>query len=89
MPLKKRKGSGGFYKKEDIEKPLKEISFLEKGNSLSSELIRSKVGAILLPNEEELIDIANAKNLAWASFDNPRLAAYVFCISILSPCSFS
>ncbi len=61
-----------------------QISFLEKGNSLSSELINSKAGAILLPDEEKLRGIAIQKGIAWATLKNPRLA-FAECLDLLHP----
>ncbi len=50
-----------------------QISFLEKDNSLSSQLDKSNAGAILLPPSEDLRAIAEQKGLAWAVLTNPRL----------------
>lgn len=51
-----------------------QLSFLEKGNSLIAELGESHVGAVLLPDQQDLIDLAEHRGIAFAVFANPRLA---------------
>ena len=51
-----------------------QLSFLEKGNALSLVLEESAVGALLLPDEQELIDRASQRGIAFAVFTDPRLA---------------
>ncbi len=52
----------------------KQISFLEKDNKLIEALTTSEVGAILLPQNEDLCSVAQDKGMAWAIFNDPRLA---------------
>ena len=51
-----------------------QLSFLEQGNGLASVLDQSNVGAMLLPDQQDLIDQATARGIAFAVFANPRLA---------------
>ena len=51
-----------------------QLSFLEQGNVLASVLDQSNVGAMLLPDQQDLIDQAMARGVAFAVFANPRLA---------------
>ena len=51
-----------------------QLSFLEKGNTLISALSDSEVGALLLPDQEDLIRLASERGLAFAVFADPRLA---------------
>ena len=51
-----------------------QLSFLEKGNALTIQLKNSSVGAILLPDQRDLIDLARERQIAFAVFTNPRLA---------------
>ena len=51
-----------------------QLSFLEKGNALTAALANSAVGAVLLPDQQDLIDLARNRGLAFAVFANPRLA---------------
>ena len=51
-----------------------QISFLEKGSALASELSASSVGAVLLPDDPELRDLAQRRGLAWAVCRDPRHA---------------
>jgi len=51
-----------------------QLSFLEKGNALTTVLSDSSVGAILLPDQQDLIDLARDRQIAFAVFANPRLA---------------
>ncbi len=61
-----------------------QISFLEKGNTLSSILNKSKAGAVLIPNDEKLIKVATQRGFAWATFQHPRLA-FAESLEILYP----
>ncbi len=61
-----------------------QISFLESGNSLRSILNSSTPGAILLPPNEELIELAEKKGISWAKLENPRLA-FAEVLDLLSP----
>ena len=51
-----------------------QLSFLEKDNILVSELSKSSVGGVLLPDQQDLIDIAISRNIGFAVFRDPRLA---------------
>ena len=51
-----------------------QLSFLEKGNALTAALAESGVGAVLLPDQQDLIDLATERGLAFAVFADPRLA---------------
>ena len=51
-----------------------QLSFLEKGNALRAELEQSAVGALLLPDQQDLIDRASQRGIAFAVFKDPRLA---------------
>ena len=51
-----------------------QISFLEQGNALVTSLETSAVGAVLLPDQEELKSLAEQRQLAWAVCRDPRLA---------------
>ena len=51
-----------------------QISFLEKGNALTGELEASSVGAVLLPDQQDLRELAERRGLAWAVLRDPRLA---------------
>ena len=51
-----------------------QLSFLEKGNALTAALAESGVGAVLLPDQQDLIDLATQRGLAFAVFADPRLA---------------
>ncbi len=61
-----------------------QLSFLEKGSPLKSELGKSHAGAILIPPEKELIKKVNNTDLAWAVFNNPRLA-FAESLNLLNP----
>ncbi len=61
-----------------------EVSFLEKGSSLITELSTSKVGAVLLPPQEDLRDLAESKGIAWAVLQNPRLG-FAETLDLLHP----
>ena len=51
-----------------------QLSFLEKGNALTAALGASGVGALLLPDQQDLIDLASQRGIAFAVFADPRLA---------------
>ena len=51
-----------------------QLSFLEKGNALMAALGSSGVGALLLPDQQDLIDLASQRGIAFAVFADPRLA---------------
>ena len=51
-----------------------QLSFLEKGNALRTALEQSAVGALLLPDQQDLIDQASQRGIAFAVFKDPRLA---------------
>ena len=51
-----------------------QLSFLEKGNALRTALEQSNVGALLLPDQQDLIDRASQRGIAFAVFKDPRLA---------------
>ena len=51
-----------------------QLSFLEKGNALRTALEQSAVGALLLPDQQDLIDQASQRAIAFAVFKDPRLA---------------
>ena len=51
-----------------------QLSFLEKGNALIQSLDTSHVGAVLIPNQDDLKALAEQRGLAWAMMRDPRLA---------------
>ena len=51
-----------------------QLSFLEAGNVLSASLRDSAVGALLLPDQQDLIDLASQRGIAFAVVSDPRLA---------------
>jgi len=51
-----------------------QVSFLEKGNSLVGSLESSEAGAVLIPDQQELRELAERLQLAWAVCGDPRLA---------------
>ena len=51
-----------------------QLSFLEKGNALTAALGASGAGALLLPDQQDLIDLASEHGIAFAVFADPRLA---------------
>jgi len=61
-----------------------QLTFLEKGNPLRSELGESHAGAILIPPEKEVIKKVSDTDLAWAVFNNPRLA-FAESLNLLNP----
>ena len=61
-----------------------QISFLEKGNTLSLKLTSTNAGALVLPQDESLISIAKEKKIAWVVLKNPRLG-FAKCLELLNP----
>ena len=61
-----------------------QLSFLEKGNALTAALSESGVGAVLLPDQTDLIAIAVERGLAYAVFKDPRLA-FAESLELLHP----
>ena len=61
-----------------------QLSFLEKGNALTAALSESGVGAVLLPDQADLIAIALERGLAHAVFKDPRLA-FAESLELLHP----
>ncbi|WP_320667630.1 UDP-3-O-(3-hydroxymyristoyl)glucosamine N-acyltransferase [Prochlorococcus sp. MIT 1307] len=61
-----------------------QLTFLEKGNALQTELKNCNAGAILIPAEEVLINKVKQNGLAWAVLKNPRLA-FAESLGFLSP----
>ena len=61
-----------------------EISFLEKGSYLINELTNTNAGAILIPNETALKEIATKRVIDWAIVDDPRLA-FAESLELLNP----
>ena len=51
-----------------------QLSFLEPGNALVQALASSAVGAVLLPDQDDLVQQAESRQLAWAVCKDPRLA---------------
>lgn len=51
-----------------------QLSFLEQGNALTTQLNHSKVGAVLIPPQDDLRVIAEQRGLAFAVLRDPRLA---------------
>ena len=51
-----------------------QLSFLEKGNALVGSLENSAAGAVLIPDQQELRELAERLQLAWAVCRDPRLA---------------
>lgn len=68
-----------------IEKAIyNNLTFLEKGSYLTNEITKTNAGAILLPNEEELINIIKRKKISWAILEDPRLA-FAESLNFLTP----
>ncbi len=68
-----------------IEKALlNEISFIEKNNSLASELNQSKLSAVLIPDDKELRTKVEEKNIAWAILKDPKLG-FAEVLELLNP----
>ena len=63
---------------------LNQLSFLEKNSALKTELLKSNAGAVLLPNQPELLQKAKENGLAWAVLKDPRLA-FAESLSLLRP----
>ena len=61
-----------------------QLSFLEQGNALTAVLDHSSVGALLLPDQQDLIDRLRHRGIAFAVFSNPRLA-FAEALSLLYP----
>jgi UDP-3-O-[3-hydroxymyristoyl] glucosamine N-acyltransferase len=61
-----------------------QMSFLEKGNALEQALEASQAGALLLPDQDELVQRAEARGTAWAVFKDPRLA-FAEALELLHP----
>ncbi len=61
-----------------------QLSFLEKGNSLTTELSRTDAGAVLLPAQDDLLALAEKRGLAWAVLKDPRLA-FAEALELLHP----
>ena len=72
--------NGASIEKADI----KQLSFLDKESYLSNEFTKTNAAALLLPNEKTLKEKANEKNIAWATFEDPRLA-FAESLEILNP----
>ena len=51
-----------------------QLSFLEKGNALIAALTETGAGALLLPDQPDLIQCASERGIAFAVLANPRLA---------------
>ncbi|CAK6691457.1 UDP-3-O-(3-hydroxymyristoyl)glucosamine N-acyltransferase [Synechococcus sp. CBW1107] len=51
-----------------------ELAFLEPGHSLAAALETSAAGALLLPADAALQELASARGIAWVALKNPRLA---------------
>ena len=51
-----------------------QLSFLEKGNALIAALTETGAGALLLPDQPDLIECASERGIAFAVLVNPRLA---------------
>ena len=50
-----------------------QITFLEKGSALAGQLDTCAAGAVLLPDQDELKQLAEQRGLAWAVLRDPRL----------------
>ena len=91
-----QQGQAGFKRAEVVGDPLlssaaaldeacsDQLSFLEKGNALTVALGKSAVGAVLLPDQEDLIAIALERGLAFAVLADPRLA-FAESLELLHP----
>ncbi|WP_320664400.1 UDP-3-O-(3-hydroxymyristoyl)glucosamine N-acyltransferase [Prochlorococcus sp. MIT 1223] len=51
-----------------------QLTFLEKNSYLTVHLSTTNASLAILPNDEELINIAKERRLSWAIFENPKLA---------------
>ncbi len=61
-----------------------EITFLERGNILASQIETTNASAILLPDDKELIQVAKNRNINWASLTDPRLA-FAVTLELINP----
>jgi len=50
-----------------------EISFLEKGSYLINQFDKTKASALIIPNQESLIQKAVSKNISWVAVQDPRI----------------
>lgn len=62
----------------------KQLSFLERGNSLTGELSQTFASAVLLPAGDDLQSIADERGIAWAVLEDPRLA-FAEALNLLHP----
>ncbi len=62
----------------------RQVTFLEKDNHLKRKLSESNAAAILLPHQQEFLNIIGKEDIAWAVFDNPKLA-FTEVLEFLSP----
>lgn len=81
-----KRGDAGFIKSKiinDIEiiecssleiANKSELSFIESNSYLLKELKTTSASTILIPNDEDIIKIANQKGMNWATFSNPKIA---------------
>jgi UDP-3-O-[3-hydroxymyristoyl] glucosamine N-acyltransferase len=51
-----------------------ELAFLEPGHSLAAALSTCSAGALLLPADAALQELASSRGIAWVALKNPRLA---------------
>ena len=72
--------SGASIEKADIN----QITFLEKDNSLVTELLNCSGSAVLLPDQADLYIKADKQGLAWAVFKDPKLA-FAETLDLLNP----
>ena len=61
-----------------------QISFIEKNSYLQNELINTKASALIIPQDNELIDFLNKSQCAWIKVKEPRLA-FAEALEILNP----
>ena len=61
-----------------------QLTFLERQNSLQAEIIRTNAGAVLIPAEKKLKQLAEERGLAWAIFKDPKLA-FAESLELLTP----
>ena len=74
-----------IIKAESLEKAKNnELSFLEEASYLKSELSSSNASGLILPNNTDLISTAKNKGIAWASFEEPRIA-FAESLNLLNP----
>ncbi len=68
-----------------LEKAIKgQISFLEKGSYLLKELDQTQSSALILPDEDDLIQKASEREIAFVSVNDPRIA-FAEILDILNP----